>query len=108
MRHDILCGSALERGGCLAVQSATERGEPLGGFLSVERRNRRLDRFACACGVYRGAVRAVDSILNHTLTPYGVLIFCMVYTRRPEDHKRMRDFKLGLFLPVLAMLAQVF
>lgn len=45
--------------------------------------------------------------LNHTLTPYGVLIFCMVYTRRPEDHKRMRDFKIGLFLPVLAMLAQV-
>ncbi|GIO96516.1 hypothetical protein J14TS5_16020 [Paenibacillus lautus] len=45
--------------------------------------------------------------LNHTLTPYGVLIFCMVYTRRPQHHKRMRDFKIGLFLPVLAMLAQV-
>ncbi|MGC6588977.1 ATP-binding protein [Paenibacillus sp. Dod16] len=45
--------------------------------------------------------------LNHTLTPYGVLIFCMVYTRKPENHKRMRDFKIGLFLPVLAMLAQV-
>lgn len=45
--------------------------------------------------------------LNHTLTPYGVLIFCMVYTRRPGDHKRKRDFKIGLFLPVLAMLAQV-
>ncbi|MBT2759733.1 sensor histidine kinase [Paenibacillus sp. ISL-20] len=46
-------------------------------------------------------------VLNHTLTPYGVLIFCMVYTRRPQHHKRKRDFKLGLFLPVLAMLAQV-
>lgn len=45
--------------------------------------------------------------LNHTLTPYGVLIFCLVYTRTPGQHKRKRDFKIGLFLPVLAMLVQV-
>lgn len=45
--------------------------------------------------------------LNHTLTPYGVFIFCMVYTRRPGHRKRMRDFKIVLFLPVLAMLVQV-
>jgi signal transduction histidine kinase len=45
--------------------------------------------------------------LNHTLTPYGVLIFCLVYTRTPGQRKRKRDFKIGLFLPVLAMLAQV-
>lgn len=45
--------------------------------------------------------------LNHTLTPYGVIIFCMVYTRRPEHHKRMRNVKIVLFLPVLAMLAQM-
>ncbi|MEC0256143.1 sensor histidine kinase [Paenibacillus lautus] len=45
--------------------------------------------------------------LNHTLTPYGVLIFCLVYTRTPGQHKRKRDFKIGLFLPVLGMLIQV-
>ena len=59
-------------------------------------------------GFIAGRYEPWIQFLNHTLTPYGVLIFCMVYTRRPEDHKRMRDFKLGLFLPVLAMLAQVF
>ena len=107
MRHDILCGSALERGGCRCSISHG-RGEPLGGFLSVERRNRRLDRFACACGVYRGAVRAVDSISQpYVDTVRRVNILHGVYPEA-EDHKRMRDFKLGLFLPVLAMLAQVF
>lgn len=45
--------------------------------------------------------------LNHSLTPYGVLIFCMVYTRKPRDPKRMRHFKIGLLLPVFVMLVQV-
>lgn len=45
--------------------------------------------------------------LNHTLTPYGVLIFCMVYTRRPQHPKRMFYFKIGLLLPVFIMLVQV-
>lgn len=45
--------------------------------------------------------------LNHTLTPYGVLIFCMVYTGRPRHHRRKRDLKIGLLLPVFAMLVQV-
>lgn len=45
--------------------------------------------------------------LNHSLTPYGVLIFCMVYTRKPKDPKRMRHFKIGLLLPVFVMLVQV-
>ena len=58
-------------------------------------------------GFIAGRYEPWIQFLNHTLTPYGVLIFCMVYTEA-EDHKRMRDFKLGLFLPVLAMLAQVF
>ncbi|GAB6931325.1 hypothetical protein JCM10914A_53080 [Paenibacillus sp. JCM 10914] len=45
--------------------------------------------------------------LNHTLTPYGVLIFCMVYTRIPEGIKRLRSLKLGLIVPVMIMLVQV-
>ncbi|MEX3615895.1 sensor histidine kinase [Paenibacillus glucanolyticus] len=49
----------------------------------------------------------VIQLLNHTLTPYGVLIFCMVYTRRPQQPKRMRYLKIGLLLPVFIMLVQV-
>jgi len=45
--------------------------------------------------------------LNHSLTPYGVLVFCMVYTRKPRNPKQMRHYKIGLLLPVFVMLVQV-
>jgi len=44
---------------------------------------------------------------NHTMSPYGVLVFCIVYTRQQIDPLKLRYLKLGLLLPPLASVIQV-
>ncbi|CAM3353018.1 MULTISPECIES: sensor histidine kinase [Paenibacillus] len=44
---------------------------------------------------------------NHTMSPYGVLVFCIVYARQQIDPVKLRYFKLGLLLPPLITVVQV-
>ena len=46
-------------------------------------------------------------MLNHTLTPYGVLVFSIVYTKRPRSARVRRRLKAILLLPAAMMWVQV-
>lgn len=48
---------------------------------------------------------AVLEVANHTLTPYGVLVFCIVYSDRWPQLKRRMRLKLLLFVPPVATAA---
>lgn len=54
-----------------------------------------------------GAVRTADvlALLNLCLTPYAVLVFCLVYADFPVVGRHMRTLKAALLLPALVTFA---